>query len=278
MELEVLSFLRQFDAWEQGNRSALKGKEIDCFSPKRKLGVEFCGLYWHSELKLDKSYHRNKLEACEEQGIGLIQIFEDEWLNHRDICESLLKNRLGVTQYKYHARKLTVAHIDFSTARGFLEANHIQGFNPSQYYYGLYDKRDLVAVASFSLNRLKKDGMWELVRYSSKLNSTVVGGLSKLCKHFMRKHDVDSLLSYCCLRWFSGAGYEASGFKLVGRTQPTYFYTNKLERISRYSATKQKLSKRLPDFDISLTEHENMSRAGFTRIFDCGHNIYVLNR
>lgn len=275
-ELEVVKFLREFVDCYQGDRKLIAPKELDCYVPEKKLAVEMCGLYWHSELKINNSYHSEKLKLCNDKGIDLIQIFEDEWVNQQNICKSILRNRLGVTGNKFFARQLQVVPVTGSKARVFIEANHIQGFAPAQHYLGMEKEGELIAIASFSFNRLKKDEKWELVRYCSLLDTTVVGGLSRLCKAFMKQHQVSTLLSYCCLRWFNGAGYEAAGFVKTGQTQPSYFYTNKVIRISRYSAKKHKLEKKLPNFDDNLTEWENMANAGFTRVYDCGHSVYEL--
>lgn len=276
VELDLVKFLREYADCRQGVRNVISPKELDCYLPKHALALEMCGLYWHSELKINKSYHADKLNLCHDKGIGLIQIFEDEWNNQRAICESIIRSRLGVISRKLYARKLQLIEVTGKQAKVFLEANHIQGFVPAQHYLGLSQDGVLVALASFSFNRLKKDDKWELVRYCSLLDHTVVGGLSKLCKAFMSQYKVGTLLSYCCLRWFTGRGYESAGFVKTGQTQPSYFYTNKVIRVSRYSAKKHKLALKLPNFNPDLTETENMTNAGFTKVYDCGHSVYEL--
>ena len=85
-------------------------REIDVYIPSLNLGIEYNGLHWHSErLGKDKNYHLDKLNKCNEQGIKLIQIFEDEWINHREICESKLKQICGLnTNPKIFARTCKV--------------------------------------------------------------------------------------------------------------------------------------------------------------------------
>ena len=66
------------------DRTILKGKEIDIFIPDLKLGIEYNGLYWHSEKQgKGKWYHYDKMMECNKKGIKLIQIFEDEYLNNK---------------------------------------------------------------------------------------------------------------------------------------------------------------------------------------------------
>ena len=95
-----------------GNRVILDGKEIDIYIPEIKLGIEFNGLYWHSEEGgKDSKYHLNKTELCESNGIKLIHIFEDEWLYKKNIVKSRLKNILGLTENKIYARKCEIKEI-----------------------------------------------------------------------------------------------------------------------------------------------------------------------
>ena len=55
---------------QQRNRTILNGKEIDIYIPSLKLGIEYNGLYWHSEVNgKDKNYHFNKLNNCNKQGV-----------------------------------------------------------------------------------------------------------------------------------------------------------------------------------------------------------------
>lgn len=70
-----------FREYEENRR---KFVEIDIYIPEMKLGFEFNGLYWHSDLRKDKMYHYNKMKYFENKGIHLIQIFEDEW-NYQNI-------------------------------------------------------------------------------------------------------------------------------------------------------------------------------------------------
>lgn len=274
-ENELVTFVRSLLPCEQGNRSIIKPKELDCYIPAKSLAIEFCGLYWHSEAKINKEYHQNKTLLCKEKGVSLIHIFEDEWLNKKEICKSIIRNNLGFSSKKFYGRKLTYSECAFDIVKEFFNNNHIQGFVPAQKYCVLLDSTGVVrAAASFSLNRLKKDNTWELVRYCSALDTNVIGGLSKVVKNFMRGNGVNRLISYCCLRWFSGEGYSQAGFTGLGVTPISYFYTNKQTRYSRYSTTKKKLKTLLPNFDDRLTETKNMEAAGFLKIYDCGNLLF----
>ena len=64
----------------ENDRSILEGKEIDILIPSYSLGIEYDGLYFHSEKDgKGPEYHYNKTLQCRTKGIQLIHIFSDEW-------------------------------------------------------------------------------------------------------------------------------------------------------------------------------------------------------
>lgn len=68
--------------------------EIDIFLPGLNIGFEYNGLYWHSDLFLDKDYHYKKYIKSKSKGILLIQIWEDEWINNEDFIKTRIFNRI----------------------------------------------------------------------------------------------------------------------------------------------------------------------------------------
>lgn len=88
---ELFNFISEFYNGKifTNNRTVLdSGKELDIYLPDIKLAIEFDGLYWHSDKFLDKNYHLRKTKECEEKEIHLIHIFEDEWINKKDIVKN----------------------------------------------------------------------------------------------------------------------------------------------------------------------------------------------
>jgi hypothetical protein len=228
-------------------RNIISPYELDIYLPDYKVAIELNGIYWHSELGGNKSkhYHLKKLELCLEKGISLIQIFDDEWINKKDIVMSILKNRLNIVDTKYFARKLVLKEVTNKEQRLFLLDNHLQGYIPCTLALGLYDSDTLVSLATFSKARYaKKD--WELLRFVTRKGSKVVGGLSRLISEFKKRNITDTLISYCDRRYFTGKGYEASGFERTNTTEPNYFYMKGyLERFSRIQFQKHKLERKL---------------------------------
>jgi hypothetical protein len=47
------------------DRTFISPLEIDILIPSKKIAIEYCGLYWHSELQgKDRRYHTEKLDRC----------------------------------------------------------------------------------------------------------------------------------------------------------------------------------------------------------------------
>ena len=158
----------------------------------------------------------------------------------------------------------------------FLENNHIQGACSSKWRYGLYFEGTPVAVMTFGRNRFG-EGI-ELLRFCTAKHLTVIGGASKLFKHFVDAHpEIKQIVSFADRRW-SGkdAFYPKLGFTLDGVTRPSYYYIINNMRHNRMEFTKKKLVD--AGFDPNMSEHEIMLSRKIYRIYDCGNYRYVWKR
>jgi len=262
------------------DRKILNGKELDIYIPSRKIAIEYNGLYWHSESFKTNKYHINKTDQCEKQGVQLIQIFEDEWLHKQDIVKSRLKHIFGLTENKIYGRKCVIKEVITSNAKLFLENNHIQGNVNSKIKLGLYYEDELVSLMTFgglraSLGQKSTEGNYELVRFTNKLNTTVIGGADKLLKHFIKINQPKQIISYADRRWSQGGVYEKLGFEFAHNSPPNYFYLVKNKREGRFKYRKDILVNE--GFDPNKTEHQIMSERKIYRIYDCGCKKYILN-
>jgi G:T-mismatch repair DNA endonuclease (very short patch repair protein) len=273
------------------NRSLLKGVEVDIVIPSLKIGIEFNGNRYHSEVygKKDRMHHLNKLIKMNDVGYGLIQIFEDEWEERAQQVRSKLKRMLGRdNSLKISARDCDISLIDASIKNAFLNKFHIQGEDRSTIHYGLIHKDDLVAVMTFDPYRnmtKSKEGQYELKRFSTKEGFFVRGGASKLLTSFIRDVKPKSVMSFADRRWtlnFDNNMYTKLGFSFDGSTPPEYhYYNNKLHRIRRWSKFgfgRKSIASKFPHiYHTEKTEWQMMQEAGFDRIWDCGKFRYVMN-
>ena len=272
-EKEVLEFLSNYVECDNTNREVLNNKELDIYIPSKRVAIEFNGLYWHNSKFKDSNYHLDKLNDCEEKGIKLIQIFEDEWDNKQEITKSRLLNILNLTKRKIFARKTEIREVNSSLSMKFLRENHIQGELGSSIKLGLFYNNELVSLMTFgslrkNLGQTKKEGSWELLRFCNKLNTTVVGGASKLFKNFIENYSPKEVITYADRRWSNGEMYKHLGFNFEENTKPSYFYVANKKRENRFKYRKSELIKQ--GFNKNISEKEIMEGRNILRIYDCG--------
>jgi len=285
-ELEIINyFVGKYPSMViiPSDRHAIGPLELDVYFPEKCLAVEYCGLHWHGELfsERKRNYHRAKMEKCQEHGIRLITVFEDEYLSNPHIVLSRIEHALGSVSISVFARKCSLRAIDSWQAAEFFEGAHLQGRSPTTVAFGLFYNDTLVQVLSLghlSRSHAGKGGNFiELKRLASLPNLIVVGGASKLfaaAKKWSVENGYTHIKSYCDMRWANQLKpvYETLGFELVGETKytPHYFRGQKRYR-------NQTLRKTPTERLTRKTEWELRQEQGFDRIWDCGHRSYVYN-
>jgi hypothetical protein len=277
-ELEVLEYIRSlgFPAIS-GYRVHAKSKELDIFIPEKNVAIEYNGLYWHSEElrvhngKSPTSDYEKMLEF-KKQGIRIINIFEDEWLNKKDIVKSRLRSILGVETNRVYARKCEVREISSNVAAAFCERTHIMGRARSNVRLGLFHGDQMVSVMTFTKSNIsRRVSGWEINRFSSELNTLVVGGASRLFSHFTRLIRPERVISYADNRWSQGSLYQSLGFQCESEGRPGYWYVlpNQTQRIHRFNLRKNASDRQ------ELTEYENRRAQGYSRVWDCGSSKWI---
>lgn len=251
--------------------------EIDIFIPSLNIGIEYHGIYWHSDLYKERLYHYNKYKYLSDNGIPLIQIFQNEWINQQDIVKSVIMSRLNHKPKVLYARKCTLGVVSSPAAEMFCTTNHLQGYAQSQPRIGLYHDGELVQLLCFGKARFSKNVEWELIRSCSKLNTQIVGGFERLFKWFTEEHKPKSIVSYCDNRWFTGDSYEKNGFVMMKEGRPDYFYfkSGTIELFHRTRFQKHKQKALLVTYDNSKSEYDNMISNGYLRIFDAGNKVFI---
>jgi transposase-like protein len=277
-EISLYEYLAQEfpqDHWSHSDKTIISPYELDIVNHNKKIAVEYCGLYWHSEVSSGKKsdYHRKKYISCKNAGYKLITVFDTDDMSK---VKSLLLKLLGKT-IKIGARKTDVRSISSAEGMKFHKDHHLHGHVGASHHYALFHDGHIVMVASFGKNRFSNKFQYECARITSHSNYTVVGGVSKLIKHFIEKEKPKSIVTFADLRFGDGNVYEKCGFAYLEDTPPNYWYSKKYTTplYSRVKFQKHKLKEQLEIFEPNKTEFENMVDNGWDRIWDCGNSKYV---
>jgi very-short-patch-repair endonuclease len=290
---EISEFLKSFGLKVKTNdKKLLNGMEIDILIDELKLGIEYDGLYYHTEkMGKDRNYHLNKTKLMNSKGYKLIHIFEDEWVSNKELIKNKISHLVGLNNQKtIGARKCKIVEISSIEKNLFLDKYHIQGRDTSSIYIGAKYNDELVAVMTFDNKRnmslINKVNLneYELTRFATNVNYKLPGIADKLLKEFISKYNPNSIISFGDARWVLDCRnnmYIKLGFKLVKILSPDYRYynpkINRHKRLHKFGFGKNNLKKKYPNIDLSKTERELTSELGFDRIWDCGLFKYVLN-
>ena len=271
MEKELYLFIKDIYSGEVVH-SYRDGIEIDIYIPDMNLGFEFNGLYWHSDKYKDKNYHINKTNYFKDKGIRIVHIWEDDWTFKRSIIESQITNLLNSTKNTIYGRKCYIKEIDSKISSNFLNNNHIQGRVNSCLRLGLFHNDELVSVMTFDhfegRNKML-DTEWNLNRFCNLINTNVVGGASKLFKHFVKNYSPKKVISYADKDWSIGDLYYTLGFNLVHESLPDYKYLVNGIRVhkSRYKKSKT---------NTTLTETQYALENDLFKVYDCGKIKFII--
>ena len=269
-EKKCLSLLPEGLKIKQHDRTILDGKELDIFIPSHNLAIEINGLYWHSTdvPKTDKR-HLEKFMQCKEKGIKLLQLTDADILGRPKLIRSMLSAKLGLNE-RIYARKTAITEIPIKEANKLFMEWHYQGQTTnSAKVLALIYQHEVVALLAY---RIQQDKII-IDRYASKLDTTVVGGYSKLesCLPNLRKETFSlGLIS-------DGSLYASSGYHTPGyATSPEFYITDGARLMNRQHFMKHKLQAKFgAGFDHDKTEWENVISNGLRLYFGAGITKWI---
>ena len=272
-ELEIGDFIQAlgFEV-SRNNRRVISPKEIDVLVAERSFGLEYEGLFWHSEAGgKTPSAHLHKTRECERMGIALLRVYADQWRTKRPIVESMVRHRLGLSKHRIHGRQCTVAEVSGKTAARFMDRSHMYGSTAAGKAFGLTHDGALVAVVTLRVPRQRRHremGLVEIARFASAPNTVVLGGFQKLLPHaveWARGREFSGMISYADLDTGTGGVYLKAGFELMGETGPSYWYTNGVDRLDRFKYRAKQ----------GRSEREVAGESGVYRIYGAGSRIFT---
>lgn len=282
-EIQIKNWLHElgFTDFVKTRKILPKNTELDLYSESKKIAIEHCGLYWHSQKWKHRKYHQEKYAMCKERNIRLVTIFEDEWIRNQQIVKSRLMHILGCSAKGKPARKLTVKRISNIQAKEFFDKHHMSGHTGATDFFGAFDNDIICSAMSFSKNRKitkKNNTEWEMVRFATD-GETHTGIAAKLFSLFVKENNPTSVLSFSDLRWGEGDYLKHLGFSRLVDTSPGYWYfsLNNLNyiRYHRYRFNKKQLMEKTMNNDITWSEYRLAKSLYLERIWDCGNAVWV---
>ena len=231
---EVSSFVKELDISYVENYE-LEDSSCDIYVEERRIGFKFLGLFDFSEINVLKKNQLNTYNTFTKNDKKIVQIFEDTWFKKKDIIKSRIKNILGLSDKKIYATKTKIKELnskkDTKIISDFLVKNHSQGKVGGKYKFALMFEDEIVSLMTFgslrkNMGQISKIDSYELLRFVNKLNTNVIGGASKLFKYFVKKYNVNSVISYADKNWSNSKNnlYTSLGLDYVHDSDPSYFY------------------------------------------------------
>ena len=272
-ERELSSFVESIWPGEilRSNRSILNGMEIDIWIPGANLGIEYNGAWYHSTTSTaSKNYHSIKSTVAHKNGINLLQFVDLDLHNKRHIAESMIKNKLGLNN-RIFARNCKISQIDKPESIKFFNSNHYHGWAYYDVAYGLYFDGVLKSVLSFRI----KDDIAEIARFATLSGYNVVGGFSKLMKHFIKTNNVKEIFTYVDRSFTTSENcYSKFGMSFEYITKPGYRFLKGNKLHHRMKFQKHKLANLLESYDPAKTGVDNMLSNGYRLLYDAGNLKY----
>jgi hypothetical protein len=149
---------------------------------------------------VDKNYFFDKSYKAEHEDNSFkLWIKDFEWKNprQREVLKSYILHAANKTPNRWYARDCEVKTVDPKTGRQFELDNCFYGKKGASLSLGLYSKKEkngvpkgsLIMIYTFGKNFFGKDeNLIEIIRVGTLKYSHVVGGSSKLLKHFIRNY------------------------------------------------------------------------------------------
>lgn len=244
----------------KNSRTIIPPHELDLYLPDLNLAIEFNGLYWHSENQgKHKNYHYNKWLKCKNQGIQLIQIWEDDWNEKPDIIKNIISSRLR-NQFSLTLKQATIQQLTAKFQKenhNFLINHGLETLAFSDINYGLFtdnNQKQLQAVIIFKKVTQCEKLTLNLIAYISKNPNE--NEFTELLTQVEKTVKPYKIISYTDNTSTNENFYLTNNFTITQTIPPDYTYLIKGKRVHR--------------------NHVNNSpKTSFPRIWDAGKTKWV---
>ncbi len=243
----LLKFLSKYDDWELINNQPSESPFDFYYSRKYKLYVHLIECDVRLE-NIDLCFFQKMSLHCFKENIKLIHIREEQWIEKMDFIKHRFYS-VFESNIKIHARQCKIRRINKIEYDVFLNQNHLLQTAKTKFKYGLFKGDTLLAVMGISGGRwmTKEDDLrksFEIIRFASQTNITIVGGFSKLLKFIESDIQVQEWMSYFDLDWVVSNVYRTMKFEIKEITKPKKVEIND-STFFTYTSGNLKLIKRI---------------------------------
>lgn len=92
----------------RNDRSVIAPKELDIYVPSLNIAFEYNGIYWHDKTRYINDLDKNSFDSpemfktimCEQVGIKLVHIWEDDWLEDQESIKDTIRECLTASEYE----------------------------------------------------------------------------------------------------------------------------------------------------------------------------------
>ena len=273
-EKEVVSYLCKLLGEEKIKtqvRSILKRQELDIYIPEHKVAIEYNGVYWHSEKAgKDRNYHFEKWKSCQDLGIRLIQIWEDQWLENPELVKRMIAQSLGKTPNLNPEKLVTELSAEKALSFFLLNSFNTKVTGNIKLALKVAESGDIAAVIVL---KRQKEGLC-IVNFAS--IDKPAEDLKTLLLYVEKTYSpafVAAIIDNCT---GESTFFAKSGFTCAGRRPLDYRYSKNKQRVPRkeYTIERFKTDPALK-FEINLSERELADLNGLNRIWDAGKTKWV---
>lgn len=262
----------------QSNRDLIPPYEIDIYLPAFDIGIEYNGMFWHSEQNnVDKYYHLNKTIMANNIGIFLIHVFETEWITRKKQIVSHIRKCIGSTGNIIGLDDLEVREITEIEIMQFLLENTINEFESvMEKRFGGFYNDELVVVMTTETHNDKII----VNKFYEKMDVGFSGSIFNFLLDYVISSKEKQIYCYLDRRYHDHLNNYLieSGFSFEGGTDPELWYCKNLVQKPFHAIHKNNVMSYISVYDDALSIYENMILNGYLTIWDCGKLVYKKTR
>ena len=257
-------------------------KQLDIYVPNLNIAIEFNGLFWHNSDKgvhgksaKTMMYHHDKSIECEQKGIRLIHIFEDEWTSNQKLCKSKLKKIISPSKMRHidgHLCQISNS-VDEMTKNIFLAKYSFDETDRSSKCYSLKFKNHVVAMMTFAKPRNKNGWQWQILNYLEVNSFIIDDGFQILFDAFVEENHAKSICLYATHDWNTKQSYN-SCLSFIEEKDPRLYWMHGLNRIKSTSINASNVKSILKKYNDAASFLKNMNDNGYYRIYDSGTLVF----